>query len=239
MKALKTLLDIRYAPLLFAAAPQAYAIYLWLWLGGNGTTAAFIFAILGALGYETVYVGAIAWTEDGRLGWGATLTAVTALLFSVAVAIYVHRAQGYAALLHAGFPLTAFAYTMHMHAAARERASTGDQAAQLARALEQTRADLARSEVTARTWERTARGFEADLARQPVEVREVIKEVARPVPTVPTRRAIVDYVRAELARPNASLKAIARELELPETTIRGWVDRETTVEMRVANASAS
>lgn len=108
------LLEARYAPLLFAVAPQAYAIYLWLFprpYDGTGEA----FAVLGALGFEFVYVGAIAWAEDGKAGIWTWITAVIALLFSVAVAYYVYRSQGWWALLHAGFPLVAFGYTMQLH----------------------------------------------------------------------------------------------------------------------------
>lgn len=109
------LLDARYLPLLAAAAPQAYAVYRWLWVGSDKSTEALIFAILGAVGFEMVYVGAIAWTEYGQFSRWTWFTAVAALVFSTAVAVYVYSAQGAAALLHAGFPVVAFAYTMAMH----------------------------------------------------------------------------------------------------------------------------
>jgi hypothetical protein len=109
------LLEARYAPLLFAVAPQAYAVYLWLWLGSDASVASFWFAVMGALGYELVYVGAIAWAEEGRSSMWTWMTALVALLFSVAVAYYVYRSQGVWAWLHAGFPLVAFAYTLNMH----------------------------------------------------------------------------------------------------------------------------
>lgn len=109
------LLEARYAPLLFAVAPQAYAVYLWLWRGSDASSASFWFAIMGALGYELVYVGAIAWAEEGRSSVWTWATASVALLFSVAVAYYVYSAQGPWAWLHAGFPLVAFAYTLNMH----------------------------------------------------------------------------------------------------------------------------
>lgn len=109
------LLEARYAPLLFAVAPQAYAVYLWLWRGSDSSSASFWFAIMGALGYELVYVGAIAWAEEGRSSVWTWMTATVALLFSVAVAYYVYSAQGAWAWLHAGFPLVAFAYTLNMH----------------------------------------------------------------------------------------------------------------------------
>lgn len=111
------LLEARYAPLLFAVAPQSYAVYLWLWRGSDGADASFWFAVMGALGYELVYVGAIAWAEEGRSSLWTWLTAAVALLFSVAVAYYVYREQGVWAWLHAGFPLVAFCYTLNMHTA--------------------------------------------------------------------------------------------------------------------------
>lgn len=108
------LLEARYAPLLFAVAPQSYAVYLWLMPMPYAITGE-VFAILGALGYEFIYVGAIAWAEDGRASIWTWVTAVIALVFSVLVAYYVYRSQGWWAFLHAGFPLVAFGYTMQLH----------------------------------------------------------------------------------------------------------------------------
>lgn len=110
------LLEARYAPLLCAVAPQSYAVFLWLWEGSNATWAAFIFSILGALGYEAVYVGAIAWTLEGRKSRWTWATSLVALGFSVLVAGYVYfDTQGWWALLHSGFPLVGFCYTMALH----------------------------------------------------------------------------------------------------------------------------
>lgn len=112
------LLEARYAPLLFAVAPQAYAVYLWLLPVPYDATGEF-FAVMGGIGYEFIYVGAIAWAEEGRWSFWTWATAVIALLFSMAVAYYVYRYQGAWAWLHAGFPLVAFGYTMNMHAPRR------------------------------------------------------------------------------------------------------------------------
>jgi hypothetical protein len=109
------LIEARYAPLLFAVAPQSYAVFLWLWRGSDLTDASFWFAVMGALGYELVYVGAIAWAEEGRSSFWTWATAGVALVFSIVVAFYVYRAQGAWAWLHAGFPLVAFTYTLNMH----------------------------------------------------------------------------------------------------------------------------
>ena len=109
------LLEAKYAPLLFAVAPQSFAVYLWLFpqpYSGFGE----FFAVMGGIGYEFIYVGAIAWAEEGRWSFWTWATAVIALLFSMAVAYYVYRYQGEWAWLHAGFPLVAFGYTMNMHA---------------------------------------------------------------------------------------------------------------------------
>jgi hypothetical protein len=113
------LLDARYLPLLAVVSPQAWTVYAWLLGDGSpGWVAA-----LGGLGYETVYVGAVAWAERGA-GWSAArMPAVTALLFSVAVAVaYYGPRVGALAVLHAGFPLVAYAYTCMMHRPAQRGA---------------------------------------------------------------------------------------------------------------------
>jgi hypothetical protein len=110
------LLEARYLPLLLAVAHQAYTMHLWLWHGSDQSYAALFFSIIGALGYESIYVGAIAWTVEGRTSPWTWITSAAALVFSVAVAVYVYWAsQGYAALLHAGFPIVGFCYTMALH----------------------------------------------------------------------------------------------------------------------------
>lgn len=108
------LLEARYAPLLFAVAPQAYAVYLWLLPMPYDATGE-VFAVLGGLGYEFIYVGAIAWAEEGRWSVWTWVTAVAALAFSMLVAYHVYESQVGWAWLHAGFPLVAFCYTMNMH----------------------------------------------------------------------------------------------------------------------------
>jgi hypothetical protein len=106
------LLDARYLPLLFAGAPQAWTVYAWLLSGGTPWG----IALLGGIGFEFIYVGAVAWAERGA-GWKAARgPAVTALAFSVAVAVaYYGSAQGILAALHAGFPLVAYFYVLMMH----------------------------------------------------------------------------------------------------------------------------
>lgn len=109
------LLDARYLPLLFAVAPQAYAVFDWLIKSGAPEWV----AILGGVGFEMTYVGAIAWAEDGRSSVWTWITAVVSLAFSVGVAVAVYAPQGWAAWLHAGFPLVAFCYTLQMHTATK------------------------------------------------------------------------------------------------------------------------
>jgi hypothetical protein len=110
------LLEARYLPLLLAVAHQAYTMHLWLWHGSDKSYPALFFSIIGALGYESIYVGAIAWTVEGRTSPWTWVTSTAALIFSVAVAVYVYwDMQGYAALLHAGFPIVGFCYTMALH----------------------------------------------------------------------------------------------------------------------------
>jgi hypothetical protein len=107
------LLDARYLPLLFAVVPQAHAVYAWLAASGAPEEICW----MGAIGFEVIYVGAIAWSDHGA-GWSAArIPAVTALVFSSAVSV-AHYAptQGALAVLHVGFPLVAYAYTVLMHA---------------------------------------------------------------------------------------------------------------------------
>jgi hypothetical protein len=110
------LLDARFLPLLFVYSPQAYTVYAWLLRDGTPRE----IAILGGLGFEFVSVGAIAWAVRGA-GWhAARLPAITALVFSAAVAVtYYQPTAGWLAALHAGFPLVGYAYTVMMHAPAR------------------------------------------------------------------------------------------------------------------------
>lgn len=122
------LLEARYAPLLFAVAPQAYAVYLWLFPHPYDVWGE-LFAVMGAIGYEFVYVGAIAWAEEDRSSVWTWATATVALIFSVVVAYYVYREQGEWAWLHAGFPLVAFTYTLNMYS---KRPPAGISTAQIA-----------------------------------------------------------------------------------------------------------
>jgi hypothetical protein len=154
---LLALLEARYLPLPFAVLPQAYAVFLWLWRDSDQSTIALLFAIAGALGYELIYVGAIVWAEEGRNSIWTWATAVSALLFSIAVAIYVHRGEGVlfalfgvsvdAAWLHAGFPLVAFFYSLNMHSKAHQqpaRASTLAQTTTESERRQRTEQDIQR-----------------------------------------------------------------------------------------------
>jgi hypothetical protein len=122
-----TLLDAKYMPLLFAVAPQAYSVYIWLFphpYDGWGEC----FAVMGAIGFEAVYVGAVAWADEGKSSLWTWITAIAALVFSVLVAYHVHEPTEHAwAWLHAGFPLVAFAYTINMYVATAKRVSTQPQ----------------------------------------------------------------------------------------------------------------
>lgn len=106
------LLDARYLPLLFVNAPQAYTVYAWLLHEGTPGP----IATIGGIGFEFVAVGAIAWAVRGA-GWeAARATAVTALAFSVAVAVvHYYPSSGTLAFLHAGYPLVGYAYVVMMH----------------------------------------------------------------------------------------------------------------------------
>lgn len=121
------LLDARYFPLLVAALPQAHTIYKWLWLGSDRTEDSWLFSVVGALGFEMVYVGAIAWAEGKQEGKDHSfwfwMTALTSLVFSTVVAAYTFwPTQPGWAILHSGFPIVAFAYTMLIHSATKQEA---------------------------------------------------------------------------------------------------------------------
>jgi hypothetical protein len=119
------LLDARFAPLLVVALPQAWVVYQWLDNRKYEFWSNF-FAVIGAIGFEAVYVGVIAWAEGrANRGW-VRATSITALVFSALVAVKVYwpgwEAMGWigelsGALLHAGFPLLAYCYTMTIHSA--------------------------------------------------------------------------------------------------------------------------
>lgn len=110
----KVLFEAQYLPLLLLALPQSFIVYKWL--NTDTSLATMVFAIIGAAAFESAYVGSIAWADRQTKGKWIWVTAFIALLFSVLVAIKVNMArEGWWALLHAGFPLTAFAYTMIMH----------------------------------------------------------------------------------------------------------------------------
>lgn len=163
------LLDAKYFPLLFAVAPQSYAVYLWLWRGSERTDAAFWFAVMGAIGYEAVYVGAIAWAEHGESTRWTWATAGVSLIFSIAVAVYVYLDQGLWSMLHAGFPLVAFCYTITMHVSGERAvrfAHDQHNAAQLRANLAQIEEDVARSCATLSERDATIAQLRANIAQK-------------------------------------------------------------------------
>lgn len=120
------LLDARFAPLLVVALPQAWVVYQWL---DNQKYEFFsnAFAIIGAIGFEAVYIGVIAWAEGRANRNWVKVTSIAALVFSALIAVRVYwvnwdKTLGdwgglLSALLHAGFPLLAYCYTMTIHSA--------------------------------------------------------------------------------------------------------------------------
>lgn len=203
MKELRDLFTPRDIPLLFVVLPQAYTVALWQWQGSGAQTligtgwqlgawVALAFAILGGIGYEAIYVGAVAWarkiTGNRWAHFWAFLTAVFALGFSVGVAVYVYRAQGSAAWLHAGFPLVAFFYTVMTFAAHGARAP---------------------AQVSA-----------ADAQPEPLVREEPAQLVARLRESGEGEREIVGALRAGFA--HLSNRQIAALVGRPESTVRGW-----------------
>lgn len=123
------LLDARYAPLLFLVLPQAYTVFLWLVESvppqSPYKTAAFIFAVIGGIAYEFASIGAISWTEAGKVNRWSIITAITSLVFSMLIAVKVYEADQWA-WLHCGNALVAFFYTLSIfdNAPIPERSST-------------------------------------------------------------------------------------------------------------------
>ena len=203
MNELKSLFTPRDIPLLFVVLPQAYTVALWQWEGragpltgaawSIGAWVALVFAILGGIGYEAIYVGAVAWarriTSRAAHAW-AFLTALSALGFSVGVAVYVYRAQGGAAWLHAGFPVVAFLYTV-MTFAAHGRAAPAEEGRGSARAAAPA------------------------LREEPAQLVTRLREAGE------GEREIVGALRAGYA--NLSNYQIAKLVGRAESTVRGWL----------------
>jgi hypothetical protein len=116
------LMDGRFFPLLIVALPQAFVVYQWLESGNHKYEGwSTVFAVIGAMAFESIYVGVIAWAEgraDQRWVQGTTLAS---LGFSALVAVKVYwpgwQEELSSAILHAGFPLLAYCYSMTIHSA--------------------------------------------------------------------------------------------------------------------------
>lgn len=207
------LLDAKYFPLLFAVAPQSYAVYLWLWRGSDGSDAASTFAIMGAIGYEFIYVGAIAWAEHGESTRWTWVTAGVALIFSIAVAVYVYQDQSYWSILHAGFPLVAFCYTITMHVSG-ERAV---RAAHDTREVARLRTDLAQRD--------------EELAHLRATVAQQADDIAHLNPLAAQRDEEAAHARADLAQTAAQLAQLQPNLAQAE-------QRAAQAEQELAQARA-
>lgn len=207
------LLDARYLPLLFVAAPQAYTVYAWLLSDGAPQT----IAVLGAIGFESVYVGAIAWAERGA-GWrAARVPAVASLLFSVAVAVAHYGPDaGALAVLHAGFPIVGYAYMVLMHqprqAVDETVAQDGEEADALRAALTQARAEM------------TQTAQEADAARQRASAAEAQAAELRHRLAARATQPADEYVNVN-GEP-WSVRQLAARLEVSEATLRRKLKKE-------------
>ena len=229
------LLDARYLPLLFVAAPQAYTVYAWLLADGAPQS----IALMGGIGFEFVYVGAIAWAAKGA-GWkAARIPAITALLFSVAVAV-AHYAptSGALAILHAGFPLVGYAYMVMMHApvppsldavtqaqhdAAQARALAtqhADDAAQLRRSLAETELAAAQAMEQARQHAEAVTQTRDDADAAARRLTQTEQALTRAQAERDAARAERDAVAVEIGGKAFSWRKAAEALELNETTLR-------------------
>jgi hypothetical protein len=229
------LLDARYLPLLFVAAPQAYTVYAWLLADGAPGS----IALMGGIGFEFVYVGAIAWATKGA-GWrAARIPAVTALLFSVAVAVAHYAAvSGVLAILHAGFPLVGYAYMVMMHAPVPPSVDAVTQArneATQAQALATQAASDAAQWREALTQAEQAMTQHADIATQAQAERDALasqvdattrrlaqteQALTRAQAERDTAAARADAVAMEIGGKSVSLRRAADALGINETTLR-------------------
>lgn len=226
------LLDARYLPLLFVATPQAYTVYAWLLADGAPAWV----AVLGGAGFEAVYVGAIAWAERGA-GWQAARPpAVTALIFSIGVAVAHYGVKsGPLAILHIGFPLVGYAYTVMMHAKtgpnpAHLQAELGELRAEVDQA--RAEADHARTEKereVARAWD-TAKEARAEMDQLRAAVDQTRAEVAQAAADADHWRAMAaqaasrpalaaDHDTLTIAGRAYSARAVAQALNIPKTTL--------------------
>lgn len=258
------LLDTRYLPLLFAVLPQAYAVYLWLWLGSNGSAEAHFFAIAGGIGYEFIYVGAIAWAEEQRRTRWTQGTAVAALLFAVAIAVYVYRDQGAAAILHAGYPIVAFCYTMATHAPKR---ADPNEIEQLSTWLEQSKIDAEQFETLSEQQRARAEHAEHEFERVRAEKQSMADVIVRAnhmtteLSNQLTQRSADCYAaleRAELAeqallskspldlsriaallsRHEVPQREIAGVLGVSNGTVSNWISKAKAAEQAARNGHA-
>lgn len=214
------LLDARYAPLIFVATPQAYTVSAWLLSDG----APLWVAVMGGVGFEFVYVGAIAWAERGA-GWeAARIPAITALIFSVAVAVaHYGVSSGPLAVLHIGFPLVGYAYTRMMHAPTGPRVEhvsqeRDDMAQELAQVAQERDAQVCE---TSRAWD-AAQAAEAELAQVRIEAdhwrRQAADMAARPALTA-------DHETLEVGGRRVSLRRLADALGTNKTSLGRAVAR--------------
>ena len=204
------LLDARYAPLLFVATPQSFTVYAWLLADGAPGWV----AVMGGVGFEFVYVGAIAWAERGA-GWpAARVPAITALVFSVSVAVAHYAVRsGALAVLHIGFPLVGYAYMRMMHA------PTGPRPEALAATLDQRAAELAQARSMITELEREAARVPDLLAQRDAELVQVQADVdhwqgiaARPALTA-------DHETVQIGERRYSTRDAAEALDIPRSTL--------------------
>jgi hypothetical protein len=218
------LLDARYLPLLFVAAPQAYTVFAWLIADG----APYSIAVLGAIGFEFVSVGAIAWAERGA-GWAAARPpAVTALLFSVAVAVaHYGPTSGAMAVLHAGFPIVGYAYMVMMHAphvAARHETDAlrhevtrlQSEVTQATQATEDARHALTHEAQRVTQAERQAADMRQRLSDAQAEMTQLQAELAQAVERASDGETDV----INLSGAPWSVRRLGEVLEVPEATLR-------------------
>lgn len=228
---LRLFLQPHYAPQWLLVMPQAYNVFLWLyvghmqWMDANGITEApdrwvflilgIIFAVIGGMGYESAYIGAIAWSEQKHGNIMVVVTATAALICAVLIAYHVHAHQGGWAWLHAGFPFVSFCYTLAMH-------STLDVPQLVARLVQQVRDRPVQRLLHAA--EQQIEQLQRDLATHAQEARAALQRMAADLHAqqIAAQQAI-DARDQQLAQQDRVMEeaaaelAAARELVAPDS----------------------
>jgi hypothetical protein len=96
-----------------------------------------MFAVLGSIGFEAVYVSVVIWSSERPNKW-VWFTSVAALLFSSGIALRVYWQQdGWWSLLHLGYPVISYFYSLTVHSDGEQKSVETAEASDEAEASEE------------------------------------------------------------------------------------------------------